>query len=111
MALEVCLHQLQLRYIDIELHLLLDAWVSNAEGLHLGVAQDRLIHVFATSQRRPARHHLADELLFVLDGLVQVGIEGVFRDVPVDVNLRIPVPLPDDAPGALLQIRRTPGAV
>ena len=40
LVVETRLHQLQLRHIDVELHLLLDPRIPDAERLHLGIAQD-----------------------------------------------------------------------
>ena len=100
----ISLQELQLGNGYIQIHLLLHGGISGTEGLDFCVGKCGLINVFSGTNRRFAGHDLADELLLGFHQLIKVGVEGVLRDVGVDLNLWVLVPLPNDSPLALLQI-------
>ena len=54
---------------------------------------------------------MADKLLFAFHKLIKIGVEGAFRDIAVNVYLRIFVALTNDASLPLLKVGRTPRAV
>lgn len=49
--------------------------------------------------------------LLVFHQLVEVRIEGIFRDITEDLHLRVLVALPDDSAQPLSKVRRTPRAI
>ena len=71
-----------------------DTGVPGAQGLDLGEGEGRLVHVLAGAQGRPAGHDLGDEFLLGLQGLPQIGVEGRFGHITVDVDLFVIISLP-----------------
>ena len=110
-ALVIRLEDFQSGDINIQVHLLLDKWISGAQGLDLRVGQGGFVHVVAGAYRGFGGHDLRDELLLVLHRLPQIAVEGALGDVAVDMYLLVAVALPDNAALALFQVAGPPGAV
>ena len=101
----------QARDLGVNAGLLDDQRIARGDGLDLGVGERRAVNVLDAAQVALARHHLGDEPGLGLQGLPQVGVEGLLGDVPVDLHLGIRVALAQDAALALLDVRRTPRGV
>ena len=111
LAQMVRLQELQPGDFDIQIHLLFDIGISGAEGLDLGVGQGLLVDVLGGADRRFRGHDLADELLLGLHQLIEVAVEGVFRDVGEDLDFLVLVALSDDTALPLLKVGRPPRAI
>jgi len=59
----------QLCDLHIQIHLLLDEWISGAQCLDLRIRKCLFIHIFAGAHRGFAGHNLRDKSLFILKGL------------------------------------------
>ena len=99
------------RNLHIQIHALLDTGVSGAQGLDLGKGQRRFVHIIAASDRRFGGHNLADEFLFVLHRLPEVGIKSSLGDIAVHMDKRVLVALALDTALALGKVSRTPRTV
>ena len=111
LALVVRFENLEPGHLDIQVHLLLDKRVSGAQRLDLSIAESLFVYVVTGSDGRFRGHDLGDEPLLVLKGLEQVGIEGPFGDVVVDLHFFVPVALADDTAIALGHIRGLPAHI
>ena len=103
--------QLQLGHLNVQVHFFFNHGVAAGQCLDLGIRKRLLIHIFGGANRRFAGHNLRYKFLLGFYQLIQVGIEGALGDIAVNVHLRIFVALPDNAPLALLEIRRTPRTI
>ena len=93
LACMVRLHQFQLRYLNVQIHLFLDIWVACGKCLYLCIGKCRFIHIFAASHRGFTGHDLADEFLLVLYELSGVTVKRTFRNITKDLNLVILIAL------------------
>ena len=103
--------QFQLGHLNVKIHLFLDHGVAAGQCLDLGIRKRLLVHIFGGADRRFAGHNLRYKFLLGFYQLIQVGIEGALGDIAVNVYLRVFVALTNDAPFALLEIRRTPRTI
>ena len=90
----ICLHELKLADLDIQVHLFLDVRITCCQGLDLCIGKCGIVDIFTASDRRFTGHDLPDKLLLILDQLPAVGIECPFRDISEDLHLRIGITLP-----------------
>ena len=111
LGLETGAEHFQLRHLDVEIHLFLDARISGRQRFDFRVRKDGLVHVLAAARRRLARHNLRDEFGLVLDKLPVVTVKCVLRHIAEYFDLRVAVSLPEDTPLALLDVPRLPRAV
>ena len=69
LALVVGFQHLQLCYLHIQIHLLLDERISGAKCLDLRIGKCLLVYILAGANRRFESHDLADKPLFILKSL------------------------------------------
>lgn len=103
--------QLQPSHIDIQVHLLFDERIAGTEGLDLGITEGRFVDVLGSADGGFTGHDLTDEFLFTFHQLKEVGIEGVFCHIGINLNLPVFVALPDNAAFPLLKVSRSPGTI
>ena len=103
--------QFQLGHLNVEIHLFLDHGVATGQCLDLGIRKRLFVYIFGGADRRFAGHDLADKFLLALHKLIKIGVKGAFGDVAVNVHFLIFIALTNDAPFALLEIRRTPRTI
>ena len=89
----VCLHQFQLRYLNIEIHLFLYVGISCGKCLDLCIGKCRFIHILTASYRRFTGHDLSDEFLLILYELPRVTVKRTFRNITKNLYLIILVAL------------------
>ena len=111
LALVAGLQETQSGDVHVQLHALLDTGVAGAQGLDFSEGQCGLVHVLAGAHRGPAGHNLGNELLLVLHGLPEVGVERGLCDVAEHVDFLIHVPPALNAALALNQVPGTPRAL
>ena len=111
LALVIRFQHLQPCHVHIQIHFLPDQRISRAERLDLRIGKGLLVHIVTGTNRGLAGHDLADEFLFVLQRLIEIGIEGSLCDVLKHLHLRVLVSLPDDTAIALCHIRRPPAHI
>ena len=95
----------------LQIHLLFDFWIAHAQCLNFGIVKNALVYIVHSTHRGFFSHILADELLLLFNRLVEVGIEGVFGNIFVDVNYLVVVTPPQYSPLTLRQINRTDAKV
>ena len=96
--------ELQLGYLDLQIHLLLNGGIPGGQGLDFRIGQRRLVHILAGSGRTFTGHDLPDKSLLVLHRLPHIAVEGVLGHIPEDLHLRVVVALPQDAALPLLYV-------
>ncbi|SCI03351.1 Uncharacterised protein [uncultured Clostridium sp.] len=111
LALVVGFHQLQAGYLHIQIHTLLDAGISGAQGFDLGKGKRRFVHIIAGTHRRFRSHDLTDEFLLILHRLPEVCVKGSFGHIAVHMDKRILVTLTLDTALALGKVSRSPRTV
>ena len=111
LTLVVCFHQLQTSYIHIQVHLFLNAFITGTQSFDFCIRQCGFINIITRTNRRFARHNLADELLLVLQGLPQVRIESCLGNIAVDVNFGVHVALANDTTATLFKVARSPRCI
>ena len=109
LALVVGLHDLQPGNLHIQIHALLNSGITGAQGFDFRKGQRHLIHIIAGAHRGFGSHDLGNELLLILHGLPQEGVEGAFRHITEHMDFLILVALTLDSAFALLQITGPPG--
>ena len=82
--------------------------IARGDGFDFGAGEGSAINVLDAAQITLSGHHLGDELRLGFQGLPRVGIEGLFRHVAVNLNLRVRVSLAQNPALALLHVRRPP---
>ena len=103
----VGLEQLQAGHINVQIHLLLDVGIAGAQRLDFRIAQGGFVNVLRRAHRGFAGHDLPNELLLGFHQLIQVAVEGVLRDIGVNIDLLVFVALADDSSFPLLQVSRS----
>ena len=107
----VGLEQLQTGHINVQIHLLLDVGIAGAQRLDFRIAQGGFVNVLRRAHWGFAGHDLPNELLLGFHQLIQVAVEGVLRDIGVNIDLLVFVALADDSSFPLLQVRRSPRTI
>ena len=97
--------------LHIQVHLLFDKRVSDAQCLDLRIGQRLFIHIVAGAHRGFAGHNLADKPLLVLKGLEQIRIERTLCDVVEHIDFLIHVALSDDTTVALGHVAGFPADI
>ena len=107
----VCFHQLQASDVHIKVHFLLDTLIARTQSFNFCIGQGGFVNVITGTDRRFARHNLADELLLVFKSLPEVSIKGCLGDIAVNVDFRIHVALSDDTTASLFKVARSPRCI
>ena len=89
----VCLHQFQLRCLNIEIHFFFYVGITCGKCLDFCIGKCRFIHILTASHRGFTGHDLTDEFLFVLYELPGVTVKCAFRNITKDLNLVILIAL------------------
>ena len=111
LALVVSFQHFQPCYINIQVHLFLDERITGAQCFDLRIGECLLIHIVTGTNRRFGGHDLRDKFLLILQGLVQICVEGSLGHILIDLNLFILVALTDDTTVSLGHIGRTPAYI
>lgn len=85
--------------------------IAGAQRLDFRIAQGGFVNVLRRAHWGFAGHDLPNELLLGFHQLIQVAVEGVLRDIGVNIDLLVFVALADDTAFPLLQVRRSPGTI
>ena len=104
----VCLHQFQLRYLNIEIHFFFYVRITCGKCLDLCIGKCRFIHILTASYRRFTGHNLSDEFLLILNELPRIRIECIFRYIPEYFHSLIPVALAEYSSLLLFYVRWSP---
>ena len=89
----VCLHQFQLRYLNIEIHFFFYVGITCGKCLDFCIGKCRFVHILTASHRGFAGHDLSDEFLFILDELPRITVKRTFRNITKYLDLIILVAL------------------
>ena len=85
--------------------------IARGDGLDLRVGELLAADVLGAADGALAGHHLGDEARLGLECLPHIGVERSFRDVAVDGDFLVVVPLAEDAALALLDLGRLPRGI
>ena len=101
----------ELADFGVHLDLLHDGGVARGDGLDLRVGESAGLQILGSTHRGVPAHHLLDKAGLGFQGLPHIGIKGAFRHVAVNPHLGVQIPLPQNAPLALLNVARAPGGI
>lgn len=86
---EIGFQEFQFLNLNIQVHLLFDIRIAGCEHFYLGVGQRRFVYIFCGTDRRFARHNLTCEFLLALHKLIQICVEGFFRNKTEHIDFGI----------------------
>ena len=108
LTLVVSFQHLQPCHINVQVHLFLDERITGTQRLDLRIGQSLLVHIVTGANWRFGGHNLRNELLLVLQGLIQICVEGSLCHILIHLHFFVLIALTDDTTVSLGHIGRTP---